>query len=210
MLIPPFDFPSTYQILKVPTRLRRQRQTIVKKPKMTYEFISHTNRARFIQFAHQAWLLSLHEDGYLRSTLRQLAELNDSARDCSFAKSFDFVVARANGAIVGLIMLEHATSTIDTYVIPSWRKRGVASGMVKALRESVGDKKVLCGWTGKKGQGWDKYYASNFILYLDQAVPKDLVEKHGGDLDLAKTAFFKSLKLKMAAAYRKSKTEGVK
>lgn len=184
--------------------LVKQRQSIVKKPEMTYEFISHKNRPRFIQFAHQAWLLGLHEDGYLCSTLRQMFELSDSAWDSAYTKSFDFVVARANGAIVGIIMLEHATSTIDTYVIPSWRKRGVASGLVKALRGFVGDKKVLCGWTGKKGQGWDRYYARNFILYLDQAVPKELVEQHG-DSEKAKAAFFKSLKLKMSSAYRKHK-----
>lgn len=198
---------KAYPILVVP--VTKQRQSIVKKPEMTYEFISHKNRPRFIQFAHQAWLLGLHEDGYLCRTLRQMFELSDSAWDSAYTKSFDFVVARADGAIVGIIMLEHATSTIDTYVIPSWRKRGVASGMVNALRGFVGDKKVLCGWTGKKGQGWEQYYARNFIAYLDQAIPQDVLAKYD-DPEAAKIAFFKSVKLKMASAYRKSKTEGVK
>jgi GNAT superfamily N-acetyltransferase len=181
----------------------------VKKPEMTYEFISHKNRARFIQFANQAWLLGLHEDGYLRDTLLAIWSWRDKITDSNLVDLYDFVVARADGAIVGIIMLEHSVSTIDTYVIPSWRKRGVASGLVKALRGFVGDKKVLCGWTGVKGQGWENYYARNFILHLGQDAPKELVEQHG-DKYTANKVYIKSLKLKMSAAYRKSKTEGVK
>lgn len=198
---------NTYPILVVP--VTKQRQSIVKKPEMTYEFVSHTNRPRFIQFAHQAWLLGLHEDGYLRDTLLAIWSWSDRIQETDLVDLFDFVVARANGAIVGIIMLEHDTSTIDTYVIPSWRKRGVASGLVKALRTFVGDKKVLCGWTGVKGQGWENYYKRNFILHLDQATPKELIDKHGDKL-AARKAHIKSLKLKLSAAYRKSKTEGVK
>lgn len=158
-----------------------------------------------MQFANQAWLLGLHERGYLHETLSLIWSWANEASECNLINWYDFVVARADGAIVGIIMLEHGVSTIDTYVIPSWRKRGVASGLVKALRGFVGDKKVLCGWTGVKGQGWENYYARNFILHLGQDAPKELVEQHG-DKYTANKVYIKSLKLKMSAAYRKSKT----
>lgn len=198
---------KAYPIFTLP--LVKQRQSIVKKPKMTYEFISHTNRARLVQFVNQAWVLGLHENGHLHNTLLAFWACGDRVVDTNLVNLYDFVVARANGAIVGIIMHEHGESTIDTFVIPSWRKRGVASGLVKALRGFVGDKKVLCGWSGVKGQGWENYYKRNFILYLDQATPNELVEKYG-DKGVARRAHIKSLKLKMSAAYRKSKTEGVK
>ncbi|ABY63198.1 hypothetical protein ST201phi2-1p373 [Pseudomonas phage 201phi2-1] len=183
----------------------KQSQKYMKKPEMTYEFISHTDRKRYIQFAHQAWLLGLHEDGYLQSHLRTIWNWGDNYFSQNYTIDYDFVVVRADGAIVGIILHEHRNSTIDTYVIPSWRRRGVASGMVNALRGFVGDSKVLCGWRGKTGQGWERYYERNFILYMDQPVPREILDKHLTKSD-AETAFFKSLKLKMSAAYRKHKS----
>lgn len=172
---------------------------------MTFEFISHKDTRRFGDFARQAWLLGLHEDGHLFSVLRDIWETGDNWTANPDNKIFDVIVARANGAIVGMIFHEYDVSTLDTYVIPSWRRRGVASQMVKALRYNIGDSKVLCGWRGKAGQGWDKYYARNFILCLDFSVPKELIDKHGGDKLKADAAYTKSLKLKMSAAYRKNK-----
>lgn len=195
---------TTFPILTLP--VVKQRQIVVKKPVMTYEFISRKDIHRYAEFARQAWLLGLHEDGFLRDHLRSIWDWGDRWQENCYIGKYDFVVARANGAIVGIILHEAAVSTIDTYVIPSWRRRGIASGIVGALREFVGDRKVLCGWTGKEGQGWESYYARNFILHMDQAIPKTLVAEHGGDKKAAEKAFFKSLKLKMAAAYRKHKS----
>ncbi len=185
--------------------LIKQRQVIVKKPIMEYEFISRKDRKRYIEFAQQAWLLGLHEDGYIRDQLQSIWIWGDSANDHICVGRFDFIVARADGAIVGIILHENKVSVIDTYVIPSWRRRGIASGMVEALRYYVGDSKVLCGWTGTSGDAWRSYYESNFILHLDQMAPMELVEQYG-DKETATAAFFKSLKLKLSAAYRKHKS----
>lgn len=194
---------KSYAIVTVP--YTKQKQVIMKKPEMTFEFISHKNTRRFGEWARQAWLLGLHEDGYLFSTLQRIWEAGDNLVGAPYLQVFDVIVARADGAIVGMIFHEYDTSTLDTYVIPSWRKRGVASQMVQALRDNVGDSKVLCGWRGKEGQGWDSYYARNFILYLDVPTPKELIEKHVGDKPAADRAHLKSRKLKMSSAYRKHK-----
>jgi len=192
----------SFTIATVP--YRKQRQCLMKKPEITYEFISHKDRERYVQFAKQAWLLGLHEDGFLQNHLRTIWNWGDDYLEYKYIGDYDFVVARADGAIVGIILHEHQLSTIDTYVIPSWRRRGIASGIVSALRGFVGDSKVLCGWSGKSGQGWESYYARNFILYLDQPVPREFLDKHVTKTD-AEKAFLKSLKLKMSAAYRKHK-----
>lgn len=184
--------------------LVKQSQKVFKKPMLTFEYVDRKNYARIDQLMRQLYLLGMHADGFLRDTHRAWWEAGDTVHHSGMWGKFGILVCRANGAIVGIIQYDEAESTIDTFVIPSWRKRGIASAMVKALRDYVGDKRVLCGWTGVEGEGWESYYAKNFICHLDISVSKEDLEKHGGDRSKAEAALVKSAKLRTSAAYRKA------
>lgn len=186
--------------------LVKQRQVIEKKPVITYEFISHKDTKRFLEFAHLAHLLDLNEGGYLKNTFGLIWSSGDRYAENGLVGAFDVFVTRANGAIVGYILHETATGTVDTFVLPHWRRRGVATGLVAELRRTLGDKRVLTSWSATKNQEASvTFFAKNFIVNLDYNISDDQISKHGDFRD-AERAITKSLKIKMSAAYRKWKS----
>lgn len=195
-------YPTSYPILVAP--LVKQSQKVVKKPMLTFEYVDRKNHSRIDQLMRQMYLLGMHGDGYLRDTQRDWWVAGDTVNQSGMWGKYSLLVCRANGAIVGLIQLEDSESTIDTYVIPTWRKRGIASAMVKALRSHVGDKRVLCGWPGMKGMGWEAYYAKNFICCVEVHASAEDIVKYDNSRLKAEAALIKSAKLRTAAAYRKS------
>lgn len=184
--------------------LVKQRQTLVKKPMIQYEFISFRDRKALDQMMRKLWLLGIHGNGTMRDILRNWWNSGDNV-DKAFSKVFNLVVARADGLIVGAILHDIPYSTIDTYVTVGHRRLGVASGLVKTLRDNVGDRKVLCGWTGMRGSDWQAFYKKNFICWLDFKITKEDVMRYGGDRQVAWESMAKSAKLKTSAAYRKQR-----
>lgn len=174
---------------------------MVRKPMITYEFISAKDPAKIDAMMRKLWLLGIHGNGYMRDTLRFLWGNGD--QPTTVTKSFNIVVARADGMIVGAVMHESKPSTVDTYVTMGYRRMGVASGMIRTLRDNIGHSKVLCGWTGMPGSNWKAYYAKNFICWLEFPITKEDVKKHAGDRQVAWEKMAKSAKLKTSAAYRK-------
>lgn len=171
---------------------------------ISYEFISAKDTAKIDAMMRKLWLLDIHGDGYMRDTLRDFWVSGDDVRK-DLRNEFNIVVARADGMIVGAIIHEHRPYTVDTFVTKGYRRMGVASGMIKTLRDNVGSSKVLCGWTGMKGSDWKAYYTKCHICWLDFPITKEDVMTHGnGDRQVAWERMAKSEKLKTSAAFRKS------
>lgn len=170
---------------------------------LTYKFISRTNTREIDQTMRKLWLLGMHDNDYLHYNLSTWWHTSDGINDLT--NKFDIVIGYADGAIVGVILHTASESTIDTYVIPSFRQRGVASGMVKALRSVVGDTKVLSSWSGIDSTNWKPFYTKNHICYLGFDLTEEDISKYDGDRHKAWVAKVKSTKLKISAAYRKAK-----
>lgn len=192
---------AKFPILTLP--LVKQSQRLVKKPMISYEFISAKDTAKIDAMMRKLWLLNIHGNGYMRETLRDFWLSGDNVRK-NFRNEFNVVVARVDGMIVGAVIHEHSRSTVDTFVTKGYRRLGVATGMIRTLRKAIGDSKVLCGWTGEGGANWKAYYAKCHICWLDFQITKEDALKHGGDRQKAWESMTKSAKLKTSAAYRKS------
>lgn len=105
------------------------------------------------------------------------------------------------GAFVGYAFYYPASKTVETYVLPHLRGKGIGSELIQGIRYWSGTS-ALAGYSGFGA--WREFFESNFIVCLDdyRFPSKEQIVKYGSVIKAQSTALA-AAKRKASMQYRK-------
>lgn len=177
---------------------------------MTYDIrlIEHTDTIKKERFLRLIDLMAVYEqNGFIQKIVtHELEQLGKGQFETPFHIAAAYTSA---GALVGYSFYYPCESTCEFYVLPHWRKKGIGTALVKAIRDNWSGTKVLSAYRGF--EGWAEFFESQFILELDQfeTISKENIDKYG-DPQKALAALKKVAKLEIGRRVAKAKRQAIK